>query len=279
MKRRFPNQSFRLIGLFLGCPGLVISLTACAGGPEGPEGRPGPQGPPGLTGETGPQGVPGLQGEAGPQGEVGPQGLFFSVTGPGLRAEIITAEIPDDGPPQVSLSLTDDAGRPVTVEDLEGIRFTIAQIVEDETGVTRYQSLLLQDIEGQPYNFGGETLQPALTTASQPTDDRDGTFERMSPGTYTYKFASELTIEPDPGLTTALGVYAWKDNRSDVANNVYYFVPAGGELPLSRQIVSEESCGTCHNPIQIHGGTRRDPELCVTCHTNQNINPETGNVL
>jgi OmcA/MtrC family decaheme c-type cytochrome len=193
--------------------------------------------------------------------------------------EITGAEIPGDGLPLVSLTITDDAGRPLTREDLEGIRFTIAQIVEDEFGVTRYQNLLLREAEGRPYNFGGETVQPALATATQPTDDRDGTFEQVGPGAYTYKFASAFSIEPDPQLATAIGVYAWKDNRAYVDNHLYYFVPAGGDLPLTRQVVTEESCGSCHNPIQAHGGTRRDPALCVTCHTNQNIDAETGNVL
>jgi OmcA/MtrC family decaheme c-type cytochrome len=216
---------------------------------------------------------------AGPVGEAGTPGIFFSVPGPGLNVEITGAEIPSDGLPLVSLTMTDDAGRPLTREDLEGIRFTISQIVQDEFGVTRYQNLLLREAEGQPYNFGGESVQPALATATQPTDDREGTFEQVGPGAYTYKFASEFSIELDPQLTTAIGVYAWKDNRAYVDNNVYYFVPAGGEPSLTRQVVTEEACGTCHNPIQIHGGTRRDPALCVTCHTNQNIDPETGNAL
>lgn len=273
MSSRWPAHLVRSAGLSLLTLALAWVLQACSAGPEGPEGRPGPQGPPGLPGEAGPQG------EVGPQGETGPPGAFFSVPGPGLRIEITGAEIPDDGLPQISLTMTDDAGRPVSPQDLEGIRFTIAQIIEDEAGVTRYQNLLLHDVEGQPFDFEGETVEPALSTATQPTDERDGTFEQIGPGTYSYTFASQLSVEPDPDLSTAIGVYAWKNNRADVANNVYYFVPAGGELPLTRQVVTEEACETCHNPIQVHGGTRRDPALCVTCHTNQNVDPETGNVL
>jgi len=270
------TQWFRLAGLSLLCLGLAFALLACTVGPEGPAGLPGPPGapgPPGLAGEVGPPG------EAGIQGEAGPPGIFFSVPGPGLNVEITGAEIPGDGLPLISLTMTDQAGRPLTREDLEGIRFTIAQIVQDEAGVTRYQNLLLQEVEGRPYTIGSETVQPAMATATQPADDRDGTFEQVGPGAYTYKFANELTIAPDPDLTTAIGVYAWKDNRAYVANHVYYFVPAGGDLPLKRQVVTKESCGNCHNPIQVHGGTRRDPALCVTCHTNQNVDPETGNVL
>ncbi len=274
-----PNPFVRLATLSLIGLGLIVLLLGCAAEEESLEGPPGPQGPPGLPGEIGPPGETGPQGEPGPPGEIGPPGIIFAAPGPGLVVEITSAEIPEDGIPLVSLIITDDAKRPLTVEDLEGIRFTIAQIIQDETGVTRYQNLLLQEVEGQPYTFEGETVQPTLATATQPTDDRDGMFEQVAPGTYTYKFANQLSIEPNSDLTTAVGAYAWKDDRAYVANNVYYFVPAGGVPTLTRQVVTENSCGSCHNPIQIHGGTRRDPALCVTCHTDQNIDPETGNVL
>lgn len=279
---QYPNPFVRLASLSLIGLGLAILFLGCAAEHESLEGPPGPQGPPGLPGEVGPPGETGPQGETGPpgeQGKVGPSGIFFSAPGPGLVVEITDVEIPDDGLPLVSLTITDEAKRPLTEEDLEGIRFTIAQLVQDETGVTRYQNLLLQQAEGQPYTFEGGTVQATLATTTQPTDDRDGTFEQIGPGTYTYKFASQLSIEPDSELTTAVGVYAWKDDRAYVANNVYYFVPAGGAPTLTRQVVTETSCGSCHNPIRVHGGTRRDPALCVTCHTNQNIDPETGNVL
>lgn len=263
--------------------GLALVLLACTTGTAGPEGPPGPQGPPGLLGEVGPPGPPGEmgpQGETGESGEAGPPGLFFSAPGPGLQVEITGVEIPEDGLPLISLTIADEGGRPLNPEDLEGIRFTIAQIVEDpETGVTRYQSLLLGEAEGQPYDYNGETLQPVMGSATQPRDDREGTFEQLGPGEYTYKFASAFAVEPNPDLTTAVGVYAWKDGREFVANHVYYFVPAGGEPTASRQIVTADSCESCHNPLAAHGGTRRDPALCVTCHTNQNIDPETGSVL
>ncbi len=278
----YPNPLVRLVGSILISLGLALVLLGCEAEQEALEGPPGPPGPPGLPGELGPPGDIGPPGEPGPQGEPGPPGepgIFFSAPGPGLIVEITDAEISNDRQPLVSLTITDDAGRPLTTEDLEGIRFTIAQLVQDETGITRYQNLLLREVEGRPYTFSGETVQPALTTTTQPTDDREGIFEQIGPGIYTYKFASQLSIEPDPELTTAVGVYAWKDDRAYVANNIYYFVPAGGEPPLTRQVVTEESCGTCHNPIQIHGGTRRIPALCVTCHTNQNVDPETGNIL
>ena len=42
------------------------------------------------------------------------------------------------------------------------------------TGQTRYQSLLVHDVEGRPYTLEGETQQPALATASQPYAENAG---------------------------------------------------------------------------------------------------------
>ncbi|HLE27873.1 MAG TPA: hypothetical protein VI793_07135, partial [Anaerolineales bacterium] len=128
--------------------GLVVLLAACAG----PVGEPGALGPPGLPGEQGPQGLP---------GEAGPPGESPIIPGVGLFAEITSVEFPADGKPIVSLTLTDSNGYPVSAEALEGYGFTIAQIIVDETtGLSKYQNLLVREVEGQPYTVGGETKQP-----------------------------------------------------------------------------------------------------------------------
>jgi OmcA/MtrC family decaheme c-type cytochrome len=72
---------------------------------------------------------------------------------------------------------------------------------------------------------------------------------------------------------------AYKDGRTVVANDVYTFVLGGGDPTVTREVVTTAACQTCHNPIMIHGGTRRETGLCVTCHTDQNTDPETGNTV
>jgi OmcA/MtrC family decaheme c-type cytochrome len=54
-------------------------------------------------------------------------------------------------------------------------------------------------------------------------------------------------------------------------------VPAGGAPKVTRVMVAQESCNQCHDPLSAHGGSRQQVALCVTCHTSQNIDPETGN--
>ncbi|MEK7278278.1 MAG: OmcA/MtrC family decaheme c-type cytochrome, partial [Chloroflexota bacterium] len=258
------QQLVRIMALGLLCLGLALALAACAG-PQGAAGPVGPVGPAGAPGGTGPQGA---QGEA-----------AILPPGPGLQVKITGVEFPSDGKPVVSLTISDAAGTPLKREVLEGYGFTVAQIVVDETTqLSKYQSLLLREVKGQPYTVDGETKQPALATATQPFADSGGAWEAVDLG-YTYTFTNTLTSEADPILTTVVGVSAWKDARASVANDVYTFVPSGGEPTVTREVVTTDACQTCHNPLQAHGRTRRETGLCVTCHTDQNTDPETGNTV
>lgn len=263
------GYKFRSISFILVFVGLVLILAACGSQPP-------PMVDSGVAGPAGPQGP---AGPAGPAGAEGPPGKSFYVPGPGLVAEISAAEF-QNGKPVVTLSLSDAAGRPLTPESLEGYGFTIAQVLLDEsTGLSRHQSLLVREVEGQPYRVGAETRQPAMATASQAYADSGGEWTLVEEGIYTYTFANELALPVDPEATTVVGLYAYKDGRSALANNVYTFLPQGGNPAVERQVVATDACQTCHNPIVIHGGTRRETGLCVTCHTDQTTDPETGNTL
>lgn len=255
------NRTIRLAGLGLMCLGLAFIAAACAGPP----------------GDVGPAGQPG---PAGPAGPPGPPGESFVVPGVGLNVEITSVELPADGKPVVSMSITDADGRPLSNKALDGANFTIAQIVVDEeTSLSKYQSLLVREVEGRPYTAAGETRQPALANTTQPFSDSGGPWTEIELGKYTYTFTNTLTAEASPELTTVVGVYTSRDSRAAVANDVYTFVPAGGEPAVTHEVVTTAACQTCHNPLGAHGGVRRETGLCVTCHTDQNFDPETGNIL
>ncbi|MGE5530748.1 MAG: OmcA/MtrC family decaheme c-type cytochrome [Bacteroidota bacterium] len=240
----------------------------------------GPQGPQGVQGVPGPQGPPGPEGAAGPAGPAGPPGASFSAPGAGLQAKITAVQLPDTGKPVITLTLADAVGRPVLPKMLEGYGFTIAQIVVDQTtGATSYQNLLTHDVQGKPYSSGGADVQPVVAKATQPFADSGGAWAAGEPGVFTYTFTNTLTTPADPNLTTVVGLYAYKDARASVGNDVFAFVPAGGEPKTARDVVSTEACQTCHNPLEAHGGLRRETGLCVTYHTAQAVDPETGNSL
>jgi OmcA/MtrC family decaheme c-type cytochrome len=270
----------RIIALIIISLFIAGFLVACAGepgatGPEGPEGPPGATGPPGPSGPAGPEGP---QGPPGTASQAESLEFTFLPIGPGLQAEITDVDL-SSGQPAVTMRLSDGTGIPLTPDDLEGYGFTIAQIVPDEEKeITRYQSLLVREVEGQPFTIGGEIMEPALITATQAFADSDGEWVADDEeGTFTYTFASDLYTEPDPELTTSIGAYLYRDGRTSVANDVFTFVPAGGDPGLTREVVLTENCNSCHESLAFHGGTRREVGLCVTCHTDQTIDPESGN--
>jgi OmcA/MtrC family decaheme c-type cytochrome len=55
-------------------------------------------------------------------------------------------------------------------------------------------------------------------------------------------------------------------------------VPNGGIIP-TREIVTNESCDSCHVELELHGGARIEATNCVTCHTRELVDPNTGRNL
>src|SRR5437773_1838796 len=66
---------------------------------------------------------------------------------------------------------------------------------------------------------------------------------------------------------------------TQVDNEEYSWVPNGSPVTVVRDVVRTETCNKCHDPLQAHGGSRRDVALCVTCHTPQTVDPDTGNTV
>ncbi|ABL99416.1 OmcA/MtrC family decaheme c-type cytochrome [Shewanella amazonensis] len=65
------------------------------------------------------------------------------------------------------------------------------------------------------------------------------------------------------------------------ANAHYDWQPASGKTEgiQTRDVVSIETCYTCHQPesLKLHGGRRIDLENCASCHTATSGDPESGN--
>lgn len=56
-----------------------------------------------------------------------------------------------------------------------------------------------------------------------------------------------------------------------IPTNIFYdFRPDGQPVSATRNVVDATSCDSCHNGKGLaHGGGRKDPNFCVTCHTDQ----------
>ncbi|MDP3064209.1 MAG: OmcA/MtrC family decaheme c-type cytochrome, partial [Chloroflexota bacterium] len=271
-------------------------------GPQGTEGKQGPGGAPGVTGSqgtqgaAGPQGAAGAAGVAGAQGPAGPQGLEGQaayILADGLTVKITAVSIPADRKPVVTFTLADGKGQPLKLSDLDGYpRFTIAYVKEDAaTKLTQYVNYMVADVTGAPFTYKGETKQPALAEVKarpgyDPLPSPAPTFPAAYPGlketargAYTYTFTTALPDGYDRNATHVVGGQATRATRAFVANPIFELLPAGGDVKVTRRVVATASCDQCHNPIRIHGGTRRETAYCVLCHTSQNTDPESGNTV
>jgi OmcA/MtrC family decaheme c-type cytochrome len=69
------------------------------------------------------------------------------------------------------------------------------------------------------------------------------------------------------------------DLGTQYSNVEYNWVPSGAAVTQVRDVVRTETCNKCHDPLALHGGSRQHVALCVTCHTPQTTDPDTGNTL
>ena len=97
----------------------------------------------------------------------------------------------------------------------------------------------------------------------------------------------EIVVQFRPELTHRVGMVVPRPAGTDASNaqgtNAWYdFIPATGKKPVhgvdaTRDIVTAESCNSCHGVegttmgLQMHGGSRTQPQLCVTCHNPGNF--------
>jgi OmcA/MtrC family decaheme c-type cytochrome len=201
--------------------------------------------------------------------------------GPGAAMTITGARIGGDRKPVVDFTLDDGAGTPLAIEDLDGPpRFVLGHIVEDPaTGLTRYQSDLLNNVAGAPYTLNGQAQAPALPMATQAITDSGGVFTSQKEGVHRYVFGMALPAGYDSRATHTVAAFATRGDGATAMNPIHDFVPAGGTPAARREVVSTAACNACHSTLAEHGGSRREIRLCVICHTDQTIDPETGHTV
>ncbi|MGB5489156.1 MAG: OmcA/MtrC family decaheme c-type cytochrome [Lysobacterales bacterium] len=205
-----------------------------------------------------------------------PEQLLF--IRPGLVLEIVDVVIPADRQTEVTFTLTDPAGLPL---DRTGV-FTPGPVS------TSFVLSFIPSFEESYVAYTTRVQTSPITgdSAVQASTDSGGTYAELSIGTYRYKFGTVLPVGYDIDATHTLGVYAVR-NLSEfelgtyVANELDHFVPSGSSEPMPRDIVTTETCnGRCHDPLAIHGGSRREVGLCILCHNaRQDIDPDTGNSI
>jgi hypothetical protein len=205
----------------------------------------------------------------------------------GLRAEILGAEVDASRRVHVTVQLTDDAGFPVTPvlgstddPDEARLRLTIARIDLDSS---TQEGLTTTFSRYRNYITSPQTSPITAVTADLPTYDSGGTLAPVDPatGTWRYTFKNPLPEGYDASLTHTVGGQAERavGETTLVANPLFDFVPAGGAVTTVREVVTTAQCNSCHNPLEAHGGGRREVKLCQLCHTDQAADPDTGSSI
>ncbi len=195
---------------------------------------------------------------------------------PGLVLTVQDVSVLADRSLSVTYKITDPKGLPL---DKDGIytpgavttAFTLAYIPNDKD---QYVPLTVR------------TQKSPITNVSavQGTTDSGGTTEKISDGVYKYTLKTKLPEGFDATATHSIGLVSYRTLSEfgladDMANEVVNFRPDGGEVTKVRDVVTTESCLKCHDnaTFGFHShGARQTMEVCVLCHTDATIDPDTG---
>lgn len=297
LRGRVRNHS-TLRGRFRVAGTLVLALAACEG-PAGPPGAPGSDGVDGTNGVAGPAGPAGDQGAAGDEGQPGPAGPAGGVgpagpegpggprgpagvppevgPGPGLALAVLDASIDAAGVITVQVEARNAAGELLDAAELDLINVSTAVVVPttDGSNLDHWSSYVLCPASAP----NTSTLQPCVERALD-----DGALSaqasEVSPGVIEFR----LTAGAPAGFAAGATHRAYAEGRRDHEGTTYRaeghldFTPSGA-APTSRELVLTEACNRCHEALGAHGGGRNLVEGCVTCHTAQNVDPDTGQSL
>lgn len=244
---------------------MILLLTSCGGGggQSAPDIQPGPAPSGGAVAAPDPiQSVPRTPDFA------EAKGIIATITGAAIGS-----------PPVVNFTVTDEEG--VAIVDLtsSNVRFTIAKLIPAINGSSSaWQSYINR--EKVP------AVNPANPSAIQATSERGGALVNNEDGTYTYTFVTDVTavttpmaVSYEPDLTHRIAIQF--SGGPPVLNPTFDWVPSSGATSgiLTRDIVAIESCNTCHDPLALHGGGRRDTKYCVTCHNPGTTEPNSMNTV
>jgi OmcA/MtrC family decaheme c-type cytochrome len=269
--------------------GMLGMLVACGGGGGGnsaPGVQPGPP-PPGQP--VPPEPIP-------PAPAVNPY-----VDATALNAFITSATLNGDNQPVIHFTLSD--GNNVAITDLTSndVRFVVSKLQTSPLGsFTGTWQSYTSAVATPQYGPGTE---PKLQ-ASYERDDGNhpfGEFNNNGGGNYSYRYATNLDELPqdvldqaaaegldlsfDPNLTHRVAIQFDNNNNRDKggwANPSFDWVPQTGAVPPNiptMDIAATANCNNCHDPLAIHGGTRREIKYCVTCHNPGSVDPDSGNTV
>jgi OmcA/MtrC family decaheme c-type cytochrome len=264
--------------------GAGLVGAACTG-PEGPPGEAATEAGVGPAGEAGPPGPAGSSGgtDGGVKAPYNP-GLDLklsidSTTIDATQTATVTFLLTDANKVPVTLPLTSD-GR---IGGLAGSSFTADQVSI---------SFVLSWLDGTaaaPGYYTPYTLRTVDGGAPKAATDSGGKFAASPKGDgyYTYTLGTKIAVDAANATKThTVGAYAVRTvpgvATPYVANAEFNFLPAGGAVTVTRELVLRENCNGCHSDLGHHGAAdnaRKDIQLCILCHSPATTDVATGNTI
>jgi OmcA/MtrC family decaheme c-type cytochrome len=191
---------------------------------------------------------------------------------PGLVIAVNSASINSGGTISVTYTLASTSGQPL-----------------DATGASTPGAVSVSFIAAVLPNLSGDytayTTKAAsgtlLASTLQPGADSGGATVSLGSGQYTYTFGTKAPSGFDGTATHTIGVYGSRtltafNLGTDYASVTYNFVPNGAKVTHIDDVIKTTSCNNCHDQLSAHGGSRRGLDMCVLCHSPQNIDPNDG---
>lgn len=281
------HRASRCIANVLGACALIALLAGCGGST-------GAEGPAGPSGGTGPQGPPG------PSGPVTAIDVSTAQTITATISSVTIPAAPTAAQPVVEFALVNEVGVPLSGLQASQLGFAVARLVPPGTQLaavppqttapapqtsSQWQSYLY--ISANPVAPTTPPALPVVGTTPQPQASVEsgatGKFVDNRDGTYQYTFAKDISkdaaIPYDATLTHRVAL----EIRGLAAANspVYTFQPSSGATTniATNDVVSDQTCKSCHNELAFHGGARTATQYCVMCHNPSSIDPSSGNSL
>jgi OmcA/MtrC family decaheme c-type cytochrome len=194
---------------------------------------------------------------------------------PGLTITVTGATIAANGTITVQYTLTDPTGLPL---DSAGVytpgaistSFVAGYIPNSQEQYTAYTTKV--------------ATGTVIASTNQPGSDSGGTLTALGNGAYQYVFKTTAPTGFDPTATNTIGIYGSRTLTAyglptNYASTTFNFVPNGSKVTHTRDLIETSSCNQCHEQLSAHGGSRRGVNLCVMCHTPQNVDPNTGQTV
>jgi OmcA/MtrC family decaheme c-type cytochrome len=210
------------------------------------------------------------------------------------NCHIPQGELPFDASVMGAHLVPEDAVKGSAYPLLGGVQIALTSVTNGAAGKTPTVNFTLQDassnalplsqmssltfiMAGPTTDYGYTSFGSAVTTPGYVTESALTTTTCAASGACSYTFTHAVPA-------AATGSYAISFYGSRVAetllagttdqqtvtespfNNVIYFSVDGSPVVDRRKVVQVSNCNNCHVSLELHGGSRRNTEMCIMCH-------------